>query len=168
MDDIFDQDEPPEEPLDGPPNGPPGGMHSGGWPFRNRGELDAENKRLREDLLRLREENELMAELLAGRFEKGSGEVRGGAEEGEDLIETRPRFAISDAAIDLFEALPEAFTLDVALDRAERLEQPSAETARHLRTYLGERMVVQEEGRFTKTGGSPTSDSGGPPHTPPQ
>ena len=147
MDDLFDQD--------GPPDGPPGGMHSGGWSFRSRGELELENKRLREGLLRLREENELMAELLAGQFEEDSGEVGGGAQEGEDLVETRPRFAISDGAIDLFEALPEAFTLDVALDRAERLEQPSAEAARHLRTYLGERMVVQEGGRFVKTGRKP-------------
>ena len=147
MDDIFDQD--------GPPSGPSGGMHAEGWPFRGRGELEAENKRLREDLLQLREENELMAELLAGRFEEGSGEVGGGAGEGEDLVETRSRFAISDAAIDLFEALPEAFTLDEALDRAERLGQPSAKAACHLRTYLGERMVVQEEGRFVKTGRKP-------------
>ena len=34
-------------------------------------------------------------------------------------------------------------------------EQPSAEAAPHLRTYLSERMVVQEEGRFVKTGRKP-------------
>jgi hypothetical protein len=148
MDDVFDHDEPPSE-------GSPGGGSS-----RSRKELEAENERLkrdllheREGLLRLREENGLLAELLTGQFEEGSGEVTEGEGEGPD--EVRPRFVISDAAIDLFEVLPEVFTLDEALDRAELFGQPSAEAARHLRAYLSEHMVMQEGERFTKTGRKP-------------
>jgi hypothetical protein len=106
-------------------------------------------------LLRSREENELLAELLAGEFEEGSGEVVGGVGESEDPAVTGQRFVISDAAIDLFEALAEAFTLDEALDCAERLGQRSDDAASHLRAYLAEGMVVQEGERFSKTGRKP-------------
>lgn len=141
MDDVFDHD------------GPFGDLLPGGRPSRSRKELEAENERLKENLLRSREENDLLAELITGQFEEGSGEVMEG--EREDHAEGRSQFVISDAAIDLFETLPEMFTLDEALDRAEQMGQPSAETARHLHAYLGERMVVQENERFAKTGRKP-------------
>ena len=142
MDDIFDTD------------GPSGERFPGDRPFRSRKELEAENERLREGLLRLREENELLAELLTGPYDGGSGEL---SEEstGAGPVLVRQRFVISDEAIDLFEALPGAFTLDEALDQAEQMGQASAETARHLRAYLAERMAVQEGERFVKTGRKP-------------
>ena len=135
MDDIFDTD------------GPPGERFPGDRPFRSQKELEAENERLRE-------ENELLAELLTGPYDGGSGEL---SEEstGAGPVLVRQRFVISEEAIDLFEALPEAFTLDEALDRAEGLGQTSAEAARHLRAYLAERMAVQEGERFVKTGRKP-------------
>lgn len=145
MSDIFDHD-------GFGPGGPLGAPRGG--PFRSREELEAENERLRMDLSRSKEENEMLAELLAGEFEEGSGEIAGGVGEG-DRSEGRPRFAISDAAIDLFEALPPSFTLDEAFDRAERLGQPSAEAAHHLRSFVAERMVMQEAERFTKAGSKP-------------
>jgi hypothetical protein len=75
----------------------------------------------------------------------------------EENGEIRPSFPISDEAIDLFEALPESFTMDEALDAAERIGQASAEGAQHVRTYLDEEMVVQDaaQGRFIKTGRKP-------------
>ena len=147
--DGFDHDGPQGE------RSPEGRPSPGGRPFRSREELEAENERLREGLLRSREENEMLAELLAGSCEEGSGEVVGGAGESEDPAETGQRFVISDAAIDLFEALPEAFTLDEALDCAERMGQRSADAASHLRAYLREGMVVQEREGFYKTGSKP-------------
>ena len=69
MSDIFDHE------RFGP--GGPSGSPEGG-PYRSREELEAENERLREDLHRTREENELLAELLTGQFEDGSGEIAGG------------------------------------------------------------------------------------------
>jgi hypothetical protein len=159
MSDVFDHDGLGPDGLDHDspqgersPGGPPS---SGSRPFRSREELEAENERLREGLLRSREENELLAELLAGQCEEGSGEVVGGVGESEDLAETGQRFVISDAAIDLFEALPEAFSLDEALDFAERLGQRSDDAASHLRAYLGEGMIAQEGERFSKTGRKP-------------
>lgn len=143
MSDIFDHD------------GSRDGLRPEDRPFRSREELEAENERLREDLHRTREENELLAELLTGQFEDGSGEIAGGAGGSGGSSELEQRFAISEAAIDLFEVLPLSFTLDEALDRAERLGQPSAEAARHLRSFVAERMVVQEAGGFTKTGAKP-------------
>lgn len=147
MSDIFDHD------------GSRDGLRPEDRPFRSREELEAENERLREDLHRTREENELLAELLTGQFEDGSGEIAGGEEESGgssgDSSELEQRFTISEAAIDLFEALPLSFTLDEAFDRAERLGQPSAEAARHLRSFVAERMVVQEAERFAKTGAKP-------------
>lgn len=113
--------------------------------FPSREELAQQNKRLREELEQQREENALLAGLLAQRFEEMS----------EEDGEVRPSFPISDGAIDLFEALPETFTLDEALDTAERIGQHSDESARHLRTYLDEEMVVQEGGQFAKTGRKP-------------
>ena len=113
--------------------------------FRSREELINENMRLREELRQQRGENDLLTGMLAHCYEKLP------QLEGAD----RPGLSISDDAIDLFEALPEAFTLDEALDRAERLGQASAEAARHLRAYLAERMAVQEGGRFVKTGRKP-------------
>ncbi|MFQ5568228.1 MAG: hypothetical protein ACE5G0_01050 [Rhodothermales bacterium] len=115
--------------------------------FLSREELTRQNERLREELHQQREENALLAGLLAQRFE----------EMPEEDGEVRPSFPISDGAIDLFEALPEAFTLDEALDMAERIGQRSDEGTRHIRTYLNEEMVVQdaEQGRFVKTGRKP-------------
>lgn len=115
--------------------------------FPSREELARQNERLREELEQQREENALLAGLLAQRFE----------EMAEEDGEVRPSFPISDGAIDLFEALPEAFTLDEALDTAERIGQHSDESAGHLRTYLDEEMVVQDaaQGRFIKTGRKP-------------
>lgn len=120
--------------------------------FPSREELTRQNERLREELRQQREENALLAGLLAQRFE----------EIPEEEGEVRPSFPISDGAIDLFEALPEAFTLDEALDVAERIGQRSDEGARHIRTYLDEEMVVQDAtdrhgsaGRFIKTGRKP-------------
>lgn len=143
MSDIFDHD------------GSRDGLRPEDRPFRSREELEAENERLREDLHRTREENELLAELLTGQFEDGSGEIAGGAGGSGGSSELEQRFAISEAAIDLFEVLPLSFTLDEALDRAERLGQPSAEAARHLRSFVAERMVVQEAEGFAKTGAKP-------------
>ena len=108
MDDIFDHD----DLLSRQPQG--------GNPFRSREEIEAENERLREGLLRLREENELLAELLTGQVDGGCGEVSE-ASAGADPGPARQRFVISEEAIDLFEALPEAFMLDEVLDRAEGL-----------------------------------------------
>jgi hypothetical protein len=153
MSDVFDHDGLGPDGLDH--DGPQGERTPGGRPFRSRGELEAENERLRKGLLRSRDESEMLAGLLAGSCEEGSGEVVGGAGESEDPSETGQRFVISDAAIDLFEALPEAFTLDEVLDYAERLEQRSADAASHLRAYLREGMVVQEGERFSKTGSKP-------------
>ena len=155
MSDIFDHDGlDHDEPL-----GSPGG------PFRSREELESENERLRKSLRHSREENELLAELLAGQYEEGNGEVTDGAGEGEDQTESGRqssgkrslgrRFVVSDASIDLFEALPQAFTLDDVLDAAERLGQRSADAAGYLRAYLSESMVVQEGERFVKTGRKP-------------
>lgn len=69
----------------------------------------------------------------------------------EEDGEVRPSFPISDGAIDLFEALPEAFTLCEALDEAERLGTVSNRAACHLRAYLQQDMVVQVGSCFTKT-----------------
>jgi hypothetical protein len=55
----------------------------------------------------------------------------------------------------LFEALPEAFTLDEALDAAEGLGVISSKAALYLHAYIQEDMVVQEGSRFTKTGRKP-------------
>jgi hypothetical protein len=145
MSDIFDHE---GFGSSGPLGSPEGG------PYRSRKELEAENERLRRDLSRSQEENEMLAELLTGQFEDGSGEIDGGVGEGA-RSEERSRFAISDAAIDLFEALPPSFTLDEALDQADQLGQTSTEAARHLRVYLTEQMVVQAEERFVKTGSKP-------------
>ena len=142
MDDIFDHD----DLLSRQPQG--------GSPFRSREEIEVENERLREGLLRLREENKLLAELLTGQFDGDSGEVSE-ASAGADPGPARQQFVISDGAIDLFEALPEAFTLDEVLDRAEGLGQVAAAAARHLRAYLGEQMAVQEGEHFIKTGRKP-------------
>ena len=76
--DIFDND------------GSRDGLRPEGHPFRSREELEAENERLREDLYRTREENELLAELLAGQFEADSGEIAGRAGESWSIgIETK-------------------------------------------------------------------------------
>lgn len=144
MDDFFDY------------NDPPGSMSPGNpRRFRSREELAAENERLHEELHHQQEENKMLAELLAGQFEDGDGEVENLDVEEDDLGERRPRFVISEVAIDLFEALSETFTLDEAFDAAERLSQSSFDLACHLRTYLKERMVVQEADRFAKTGRKP-------------
>lgn len=145
MSDIFDHE-------GFGPSGPSGSPDGG--PYRSRKELEAENERLRRDLSRSQEENEMLAEMLTGQFEEGSGEIDGGVGQGA-CFEERPRFAISDAAIDLLEALPPSFTLDEALDQADQLGQTSAEAAQHLHAYLTERMVVQVEDRFAKTGAKP-------------
>jgi len=115
--------------------------------FLSREELARQNELLREELKFQREENALLAGLLAQRFD----------EMAEENGEIRPSFPISDAAIDLFEVLADTFTMDEALDAAERIGQASAEGAQHVRTYLDEEMVVQEAGpgRFIKTGRKP-------------
>src|SRR5690606_36507393 len=109
MSDIFDHD------------GSRDGLRPEDRPFRSREELEAENERLREDLHRTRQENEMLAELITGQFEDGSGQIAGGAGGSGGSSELEQRFAISEAAIDLFEVLPLSFTLDEALDRAVRL-----------------------------------------------
>ena len=115
--------------------------------FRSRAELSRENERLREQLRQQREENDLMADMLAQHFEEMA------AEDGT----IRPAFPISYAAIDLFEVLPETFTMDEALHAAEGLGLSLDEGAQHVRTYLDEEMVVQNagEGFFVKTGRKP-------------
>ena len=120
--------------------------------FPSREELTRQNERLREELSHQRAENALLTGLLAQRLE----------ERPEEEGEVHPSFPISDGAIDLFEALPEVFTLDEALDVAERIGQCSAEGAQHIRTYLDEEMVVQDAtnrhgpaGKFIKTGRKP-------------
>ncbi len=119
--------------------------------FLSREELARQNEQLLEELEQQREENALLAGLLAQRFDEMA------VEDGE----VRPSFPISDGAIDLFKALPETFTLDEVLDVAERIGQRSSEGAQHIRTYLDEEMVLQDAtnqgsaGRFIKTGRKP-------------
>lgn len=146
---------------------PPEGEHSKGR-FRGQQELEEENARLRAELELWREENTLLADMLARRFEDENGEIDGEEPKGEGRgatggrVEFTSNFVIPDAAIDLFEALPESFTLDEVLDVAERLSQLSEEAAVHLRLYLDEKMVRQEidesgnfTGQFAKTGRKP-------------
>ncbi len=115
--------------------------------FLSRDELTRENECLRQELRQQREENDLMADMLARRFE----------EKAEEAGTARLAFSISDAAINLFEALPEAFTMDEVLDAAERIDLSLDEGAQLVRTYLNEEMVVQNaaEGLFVKTGRKP-------------
>ena len=129
--------------------------------FRGREELVEENARLRAELERWREENELLADMLADQFDEDTGEIHDeepeGAREGAAGDQTRfaSNFVISDAAIDLFEELPARFTLDEVFEAAESLGQRASEVADHARAYLRERMVVQEEQQFVKTGRKP-------------
>lgn len=138
----------------------PEGEDRGGR-FRSRQELEEENARLRAELAALREENTLLADMLAERFDEDNGEIHGEEPDGEGNGGPGGRrhlvsnFVISDAAIDLFEDLPARFTLDEALEAALRLRQSSAKASDHLRAYLRERMVVQEEEQFIKTGRKP-------------
>ena len=139
---------------------PPEGEHSQGR-FRSRQELEAENARLRAELELWREENTLLADTLARRFDEENGEIDSEELEAEgrgatgDRVEFTSNFVIPDAAIDLFEALPESFTIDEALDAAERLGTTSNEAAHHLRVYTQEGMIVQGGNRFMKTGRKP-------------
>jgi len=118
-----------------------------GEAFPSREELIEENARLRRELQRQQEENDLLAGMLAGSYDHVP----------DQEIQDRPPFPISDEAIDLFEELPETFSLDEAFEEAERAGLKTYEAAGLVRIYLTEEMVVQdkERGRFIKTGRKP-------------
>ncbi|MFQ5570760.1 MAG: hypothetical protein ACE5G0_13835 [Rhodothermales bacterium] len=64
---------------------------------------------------------------------------------------------ISERAIVLFEVLPGTFDLEEVLATAEKLDLTESEAAEHVRTYLQEGMLLEEdEGKhFVKTGYRP-------------
>ena len=115
--------------------------------FLSREELARQNARLREELRLQREDNLLLVSLLAQFYEQMP--APGGA--------AQPAFPLSDAAIDLFEELAEAFTLEDAFHAAERLGQGLEQAAAHVRTYLDEEMILGRpgQGSFVKTGRKP-------------
>ncbi len=115
--------------------------------FLSREDLLKQNTQLLSELRRQKQENDLLAGMLAGDYENFP--------EQEDLV--RPQFPISDEAIDLFEGLPETFSLDEAFEEAERVGLKTYEAAGMVRIYMNEEMVVQdtERERFIKTGRKP-------------
>jgi predicted nuclease with TOPRIM domain len=113
--------------------------------FRDREDLMREIQELRQQLNAEREENVFLRGLLSERYKEQPGTAE------------KLEFPIPEQAIDLFEELPDTFTLDDAFAAAERQGLSVDDVAANVRVYLDEEMVVQEGGgqRFVKTGRKP-------------
>ena len=121
------------------------GREQEGGRFLSREELARQNEQLRKELRLQREENDLLAGMLAQRFdemEEDHGEI------GSSGTETSAR--LSEEAASLFEVLPETFTIDEALDATEQMGLSAEDGVRHLRRFLLQTMVIQEAAFFVK------------------
>jgi hypothetical protein len=113
--------------------------------FPDRADLLREIEDLRARLKTEQEETAQLRWVLFMQFEKQS------------RISEMLASPVSDRAADLFEALPDTFSLDQLFDAAETIEMDAAEAVEHVKTYLAEEMLEQvvASGRFRKTGYRP-------------
>ena len=104
-------------------------------------EIDDLKARLREEEI----ENAMLRRLLFSQYAKHPRPMN------------RLDLPISERAIVLFEVLPSTFNVEVVLATAEQLNLTETEAAEHVRTYLQEGMLDEENHgkRFTKTGFRP-------------